>query len=240
MSEVLVTDHEAVRVLRLNRPEKLNALDRATSRALLAALRDADADDRVRCVVLTGEGRAFCAGADLKEFEALVPGHDALVRERAQLTTDLHAAFPALNTPTVAAVNGLALGGGAGLALACDMVVMADTATLGYPEVTHGIAPALVMANLVRVAGRKLAFELVATARVLTAHESLAFGLVNHVVALDLVVSSALALATRLAAVSPTAMAATKTLFYEACDVPFADALQAGRRVNEAMRGWRR
>ncbi|MET0856443.1 MAG: enoyl-CoA hydratase/isomerase family protein [Telluria sp.] len=162
MTCLLVEDRDGVRILTMNRPEKHNALNTDLTTRLLHALRDADTDAAVRSVVLTGSGKSFCAGADTSEFDALVPDDPSAVNQRADLTTALHAAFSRISKPVVAAVRGNALGGGAGLALACDMTVMADDVRFGYPELKHGILPAIVMSNLVRQLGRKDAFELVA------------------------------------------------------------------------------
>ena len=133
MTCLLVEDRDGVRILTMNRPEKHNALDTELTTRLLQALRDADTDGAVRSVVLTGSGKSFCAGADTSEFDALAPHDPSAVTQRADLTTALHAAFSRISKPVVAAVRGNALGGGAGLALACDMTVMAadvlDTAS---------------------------------------------------------------------------------------------------------------
>lgn len=239
MSGVLLQeDRGAVRILTLNRPEKRNALDTALTRALLDALRAADADDGVGCVVVTGAGRGFCAGADLAEFKDLTPDQPARVEARAQLTTALHACFPQLRMPVVTAVNGAAMGGGAGLALAGDLALMAESATLGYPETRHGIVAAIVMANLVRQAGRKAAFELVSLGEPLGALRAAALGLVNRVVADEQLMEEALKLAARLAAMSRPAMAATKQLFHQAADLPLDEALERGRALNQRMRGF--
>jgi len=130
------------------------------------------------------------------------------------------------------------MGGGAGLALAGDIAVMSSTARLGYPEVKHGIVAAVVMANLVRNVGRKAAFELAAIGEPVDATQALALGLVNRVSAPDLLMEDTLALAQKLAAVEPPAMAATKQLFYRVLDLPFEQGLEAGRDVNKRMRAF--
>jgi enoyl-CoA hydratase len=238
MSELLIENHGAVRVLTMNRPEKRNALNMALSEALLDGLRAADADDGVRSLVLTGAGRAFCAGADLSEFKDLTPDNAALVERRSELTMNLHRIFSQLAKPVVTAINGAAMGGGAGLALAGDVALMSATAMLGYPEVKHGIVAAVVMAGLVRNVGRKAAFELVAAGEPLDAARSHALGMVNRVTAPEQLMPEALALAQKFAAVAPEAMAATKQLFYRALDLPFEEALLAGRDVNKRMRAF--
>ena len=227
-------------MLTLNRPDKRNALNTALTQALLDALRAADGDEAIGCVVLTGAGQGFCAGADLSEFKELTPEKQHLVEARAELTMQLHLAFPKLAKPVVTAINGAAMGGGAGLALAGDLAVMAEGAALGYPETRHGIVAAIVMANLVRQAGRKAAFELVALGEPVGAQRALALGLVNRVVPSARLMDEALALAQKLAATSRPAMRLTKQLFHEAADLPLAQALERGREANKRMRAFRK
>ena len=229
-----------MRVLTMNRPEKRNALNTALTQALLDALRAADAEEAVGCVVLTGAGQAFCAGADLAEFKDLGPENRPLVEARAELTMQLHLAFARMAKPVVTAINGAAMGGGAGLAIAGDLALMAEGATLGYPETRHGIVAAIAMANLVRQAGRKAAFELVALGEPIGAERALALGLVNRVTPPAQLMDEALALARKLAAVSRPAMALTKQLFHEAADLPLAAALERGREANKRMRSFRK
>jgi len=236
MPDLLIDNDGAVRILTMNRPEKRNALNMALSQALLDALHEAERAPVVRAIVLTGAGPAFCAGADLSEFAALKSEHEALVERRTALTMKLHGVFSQLTKPVVTAINGAAMGGGAGLALAGDIAVMSETARLGYPEVKHGIVAAVVMVNLVRHAGRKAAFELVATGDPVDAARALALGLVNRVVAPDRLMETALQSARAMAAVAPQAMAATKSLFYRVTEMPFDEALKAGREVNRRMR----
>jgi len=236
MPDLLIDNDGAVRILTMNRPEKRNALNMALSEALLNGLRDADRDGSIRAIVLTGAGPAFCAGADLSEFAELQSTKETLVARRAELTMELQGAFAKLAKPAVTAINGAAMGGGAGLALAGDIAIMSETARIGYPEVKHGIVAAVVMANLVRQAGRKAAFELVGTGQPIDATRALALGLVNRVVAPDLLMETALQYAQAMAAITPQAMAATKNLFYRAADLPFDEALEAGRDVNQRMR----
>jgi enoyl-CoA hydratase len=236
MTTLLTEDKGAVRILTLNRPEKRNALDTALSRALLEALRAADGEDGVRCIVLTGAGPGFCAGADLSEFKGLRDPKAA--ESRADLTMQLHLAFSKMVTPVITAINGAAMGGGAGLAIAGDLAVMAASAKLGYPETKHGIVAAIVMANLVRQIGRKAAFELVALGEPIDAKRALALGMVNRVVPDTKLMSEARALAEQVAAVSRPAMAQTKRLFHEVADLPLDRALARGRDVNRRMRNF--
>ena len=238
MKELLTNDKGAVRVLTMNRPEKRNALNSALTQGLLEALRAADADESVRAVVLTGAGQGFCAGADLSEFRDL---QDAVAAEdRAELTMQLHLVFSRMKTPVVTAINGHAMGGGAGLAIAGDLAVMAQGAKLGYPEARHGIVAAIVMANLVRQAGRKAAFELVALGEPVDAERALAVGLINRIAPDGKALDEALTIAEKLAAVQPAAMAETKRLFHEVADLALAPALERARETNRRMRNFQK
>jgi enoyl-CoA hydratase/carnithine racemase len=240
MSELLIENHGAVRVLTMNRPDKLNALNFALTRALIDGLQSADADESVSCVILTGAGRGFCAGADTTEFKDLTPENQALVEERAELTTSLHRMFPRMAKPVICAVNGVAMGGGAGLAIAGDMAVASVVAKFAYPEIKHGIVAAIVMPNLARQVGRKAAFELLATGQTIGAERALSLGMVNRVVSEVKLMDEALALAHSVAGFSRVAMATTKALFHEVADLPLMPALERGRETNAKMRSFRK
>jgi enoyl-CoA hydratase/carnithine racemase len=233
---LLVENRGAVRILTLNRPEKRNALDTALTKVLLDAIRAADADESVGALVLTGAGTGFCAGADLSEFKGLKDPEAAATR--AELTMQLHLIFSRVRLPVVTAINGAAMGGGAGLAIAGDLAVMAEDAKLGYPETKHGIVAAIVLGNLVRQVGRKAAFELVAFGEPIDARRALQLGLVNHVFQKNELMEKTLQLAEKLAAVSRPAMAETKRLFHEVADLPLDKALEKGRDANRRMRGF--
>jgi enoyl-CoA hydratase/carnithine racemase len=236
VNSLLIENRGAVRILTMNRPEKRNALNTGLTRALLEALHAADAEESIGAVVLTGAGQGFCAGADLTEFKDLQD--PATAEERAELTMNLHLAFPKMAKPVVTAINGAAMGGGAGLAIAGDLAVMAQGAKLGYPEVKHGIVAAIVMANLVRQVGRKAAFELVALGEPIGAGKALQLGLVNFVFSEDKLLEESSRLAEKLAAVSRPAMTETKRLFYEVADLGLEVALTRGRETNRRMRGF--
>jgi len=233
---LLIENRGKIRILTLNRPDKRNALNTELTQALLKALRVADAEDAVDAIVLTGAGPGFCAGADLAEFKGLKDPKAA--EARAELTMQLHLVFSKMTTPVVTAINGAAMGGGAGLALAGDLAVMAQGARLGYPETRHGIVAAIVMANLVRQVGPKTAFELVALGEPIDAKRALELGIVNRVVPLRSLMRESLAIAQKIAAVSKPAMAQTKSLFHEVLDLSLEEALKRGRDVNRRMRGF--
>lgn len=240
MSEVLTTrDDGSVRVLTMSRAEKLNALNFELTRELVAALETADDDKGVRVVVLAGAGRAFCAGADTSEFKTLTPDNTDRVEERARLTARLHAVIPQMSTPVIGAVGGFAMGGGAGLALACDYVIADENAVFAYPEVRHGIVAAIVMASLVKHVGRKAAFGLIATGRRVDAAEALTLGLASECVSAGTALSRAIELAGEISAVAPNAVSASKKLLYAVADIPLLEGIALGQKENARMRSYR-
>jgi len=237
MTDILLQeDRGAIRILTLNRPEKRNALNTQLTEKLLDAFHSADKDEAVGAVVLTGAGPGFCAGADLGEFKGLQDPQAA--EKRAQLTMRLHLIFSRISKPIVTAINGAAMGGGAGLAIAGDLALMAESASIGYPETKHGIVAAIVLANLVRQVGRKAAFELVSLAEPIGAQRALQLGMVNRVVPLLKLMDESISIAEKLASVSRPAMAETKRLFHEVADLPLGAALERGRDANRRMRGF--
>ncbi|MEW2134849.1 crotonase/enoyl-CoA hydratase family protein [Streptomyces sp. NPDC005435] len=195
-------------VITLNRPGAMNAVNAELSAAVGAALEEAERDPEVRAVVLTGAGgRAFCAGADLKALargeSVAAPGHE----EWGFLGYVRHA----VGKPTIAAVNGFALGGGTEVVLASDLAVAADTAVFGLPEVSRGIfAAAGGVFRLPEQLPRKIAMEIMLTGEPVDAARALQLGLVNRVVPADDVLAAALALAERISANAPLAVQASK------------------------------
>lgn len=234
---ILTEDRGAVRILTMNRPDKMNALNTALTQAVLDAMLEADAAPDVRAVVLAGAGRGFCAGADLAEFKHLTPDQADAVVKRADLTCRVQMVMSQISKPVVAAVQGAAVGGGAGLAIGCDMTVVGRDLKFGYPEVKHSIVPALVMTGLVRALGRKQAFEMISLGRLIGAEEALALGLVNRIAENPL--AEAVAIAELWAAADPRAIRAAKSLFYRVSDLPTEAAMQVGRDVNAMMRSFR-
>lgn len=239
-SVLLVETRGPVRIVTMNRPDKLNALNTELTQAIHDALLAADQDADVRAIVLAGNGRGFCAGADLSEFDTLTPENQDLVEKRADLTCRTQAMMQGLSKPVVSAVQGAAVGGGAGLAIGCDMMVAATNLKFGYPELKHSIVPALVMTGLQRSLGRKAAFEMISLGRLIGAEEALTLGLCNRIVAPEDVVEKAVEIAESWASANPLAMAAAKTLYYEVADLPYDAAMAAGRKLNAKMRSFRK
>jgi len=223
---VVLECREGVATLRLNRPKALNALDPATLRALAGAL-DRVADDRaMRAVVITGAGeKAFCAGADIAAMAAMAPteghcysrlGHDVLGR------------IDDLDLPVVAAVNGVALGGGLELVLACDFAIAAERARLGLPEITLGLIPGFGgTQRLVRRIGLARARELIYLGTMVPAADGLRLGIVDRVVPNERLADEAAAFAAELAKRPPVALRQAKRATRAAVE----SALQAGLRL---------
>jgi methylglutaconyl-CoA hydratase len=238
MSEPLLLRDRSrgILTLTLNRPDKRNALSAALIDEFATAIAEADVDAEVRVVCVRGAGKDFCAGADLAE---LLASADRSLEENeadAMRLGKLFLALRALPKPVVAVVQGRALAGGAGLATACDIVLAADSASLGYPEIRRGFVPAMVMTMLRRLVGERVAFDLVATGRVLGASEALELGLVSRVVQEPALQNEAETLLTTLAAASASALAFSKQLLYAQDGLSFAEGIALGARVNAAAR----
>jgi enoyl-CoA hydratase len=210
--------------LTLNRPAKLNAISAELRDALTDAIADATTDDRVRVIVIAGAGRAFCSGYDLSEA-APETGWDW----RAVLARDVAATLAVRSSPkpVIAQVHGYALAGGLELAMACDLIVAADDARLGEPEIRFGSAPVTLLMPF--VIGQKRTRELLLTGDLIDAAEAERIGLVNHVVPGDRLVAEVDALAEKLARVPPDVMAPTKLMLNRAMDAAgFAAAVEMG------------
>jgi methylglutaconyl-CoA hydratase len=201
-------------VLTMNRPDRRNALSRGLIAALADAFARAAADPAARCVVLTGDGSSFCAGMDLAELqESLTPkGEESPVWDDALRLAKLYDQIYASPKPTVAAVNGAAVAGGAGLVSVCDLAVAAPTAKFGYPEVRRGLVAAMVMHHLMRHVGERTARYLLLTGELIDAEEARAAGFVNAVVPAEKLMETALAWARAAAEGGPSALAQTKAL----------------------------
>ncbi|HET9457354.1 MAG TPA: enoyl-CoA hydratase/isomerase family protein [Candidatus Limnocylindrales bacterium] len=211
----------------LNRPAKLNAISRDLREALVAALHEAEADERVRVVAIAGAGRAFCSGYDLAEGQpADAWGWRELLAEDVAATM----AIWRCPKPVIAQVHGYALAGGLELAMACDLIVAAADARLGEPEIRFGSAPVtLLMPFLV---GQKKTRELLMTGDLIDGVEAQRIGLVNRVVAADRLAAEVDALADRLARVPPDVMAPTKLMLNRAMEAAgFAAAVEMGLDV---------
>ena len=223
MSVVLLERPVAgVALLRLNRPDRLNALNMAVRESLASHFAALASDDTVRCVVITGDEKAFAAGADVAELAERTPTDEAVAKSRAAWT-----AIERYRRPIVAAVNGFALGGGCELAMHCDIIIAGEGARLGQPEVKLGIMPgAGGTQRLVRAVGKFAAMRSLLTGDLLSAADAHRLGLVSEVVPDTQVLSHALEIATRIAALPPLAVAAIKEAVVLGADLPLEAALR--------------
>jgi enoyl-CoA hydratase len=211
----------------LNRPEVLNAIDAATLAQLVDALEQLDADEACRCIVITGAGdKAFAAGADIREMAEATPVSLAVANSFSRWERLRH-----IRKPIIAAVRGYALGGGCELAMACDIIVAADDAIFGQPEIRIGVIPgAGGTQRLTRALGKAKAMELILTGRQLPAREAEAHGLVNRVVGREQMLPQALALAGEIAALPPLAVMAAKEAINRAYELNLEAGLEFERR----------
>ena len=236
---IVVENQGAVRTITINRPEQRNALDPETMSAIGSAFVEAEADEAVRVIVLTGAGdRAFCAGMDLKAFAAQGPMAPATVGTE----VFVERVYP---KPIIAAINGAAVGGGLGIALGCDIVVSADHATFGLPEVRRGLVG---VGSGTRTAQRipaAIALEMILTGEPIVAARAAELGLVNHVVPLAELMPTAMAIAQRIAANAPLAVRFSKRMVYDVkrlfdIDIPaMRAAASAVMRSDDAREGAR-
>jgi enoyl-CoA hydratase/carnithine racemase len=225
LEHVLYDVAGSVAVVTLNRPEQRNALGPQMLRELSAALSAAKADPAVRTLVLTGAGdKAFCAGADLGGFAAAATEVDRHL-ERG-LFVDLFMAFQRLGKPVVGCINGHALAGGFGLALSCDLLVAADSANFGTPEIRVGVWPMMIMSIVTRNLGPKRALQLFMTGERVDAQTALQWGFVNRVVPAAEVRDSAMRWAQEISKWSPLVMRLGRDAFYAIDGLDFEAALR--------------
>ena len=232
MSVVLLERPGAgVALLRLNRPDRLNALNMAVREALASHFTELAADAAVRCVVIAGDEKAFAAGADVAELADRTPTDAAFAKSRAAW-----AALERYRRPIIAAVNGFALGGGCELALHCDIIIAGEGAKLGQPEVKLGIMPgAGGTQRLVRAVGKFAAMRWLLTGDPLSAADALRLGLVSEVVPDARVLPHALEMAARIAALPPIAVAAIKEVVLRGADLSLEAALRLEAESFQAL-----
>jgi enoyl-CoA hydratase/carnithine racemase len=233
--ELLIENKGAVRILTLNRPTKLNALSGALIHALTNALTDIQGDDTVSVVVLTGAGRAFCSGADISGFKHLTAETRRALVQHADAGIALTKLLTRVDKPIIAAVKGYALGAGCGLAFGADLVVAGESARFGYPELKLGIPATTVSAHVAHLAGRKIAFEMLALCENLTPQQAMAHGLINRIVPDAALMTEALGMAEKLAGWKPDALWQTKRTFQRAFALTPEQALEAARDVAVMM-----
>ena len=233
MTDLILSErHGAVLLLRLNRPQALNALSTRMMAALAAALTAAEADDSFRVVVLTGSEKAFAAGADIREMAALSFA-EAFTRDIYGPESRVLARFP---KPLIAAVSGYCLGGGCELAMLCDLIFASDTARFGLPETGLGIIPGMGgTQRLPRLVGPALAMDMILTGRQLDATEALAAGLIARVLPTDQLLPQVLEIAKAMATRPALAMRAAKEAAHRAQEVGLTEGVALERRLFHAL-----
>ncbi|WP_291911423.1 enoyl-CoA hydratase-related protein [Chitinophaga sp. CB10] len=212
--------------IQLNRPKELNALNLELMGELRDALKALDADDQVRAIVLSGNEKAFAAGADIKQMAGKTAIDMYNIDQFSTWDT-----IKKIKKPIIAAVSGFALGGGCELTMLCDMIVASETARFGQPEIKLGVIPgAGGTQRLTRAVGKALAMEMVLTGRFITAHEAHKAGLINRVVPTELFLSEAIKLAAEVASMSPIAIKMAKEAVLKAFDSTLEEGLHFERK----------
>ena len=235
MSDTVVVDSQGpLRILTLNRPAKLNAMNAELVETLIGAVQAGDLDDGVAVLILTGAGRAFSAGADISRAPEAPSSREVIARARR-----MGALFRALSEcakPVVAAVHGYALGGGCSLVMSCDLAVAADDAVFGYPELKAGLAATAVAPALVHQIGRKAAFELLTLCENVNAERALAHGMINRVVPRDDLLAEARRIGEQLAGFNHDALWMTKRTIQRAAAMSPREALEMAGDASLVMR----
>ncbi len=228
---LVVETRGRVGLIRLNRPQALNALNSALNAELSRAVADFDADEGVGCILLTGSEKAFAAGADIKEMA----DKSAVDMFMGDFAGAWHAVAQA-RKPTIAAVAGFALGGGCELAMQCDLIVAADTAKFGQPEIKLGVIPGIGgTQRLTHAVGKAKAMDLILTGRMMDAAEAERAGLVARVVPAASLLDEAMKLAETIAAMSLPAVVAAKEAVNRAFETSLAEGIRFERRVFHAL-----
>lgn len=218
---ILTETRSRVGLLTLNRPRALNALNNQLMREVMDALENFDRDDSIGAMLITGNEKAFAAGADIKEM-----ADKSITEMRDRDHVAIYGRIRTIRKPVIAAVSGWALGAGFEVALACDMIVASETAKFGLPEVTIGVIPgAGGTQRLTRAVGKAIAMEMILNNRTLAAQEALQFGLVNRVVPIESYLDEALKLAQEVASRAPLAVRAAKKMINQAYERSLAEGL---------------
>lgn len=236
MTVLNITSADAIRIIELNRPDKRNALNNELIAGLKDALREADADDAVRAIIIRGAGKDFCSGADLAAIQKIANASYEENVEDARQLADLFELIRKVRQPVIATVHGRALAGGCGLATACDLVIATRSARFGYPEVKIGFVPAMVAAILRRNLGEKKSFELLTQGFEFAAEEANAIGLVNDLFDDEAFEVASLEYAAVYTKVSASAVQMTKRLLYDIDGDLYSDAISKGVETNARAR----
>lgn len=236
MSELVYKIENSTALINLNRPEKRNALNEVLVNSLKIALHKANDDKSLRAILIRGEGKDFCSGADLSALQKIAESDILENLEDAQSLMELFALIRKIKIPVIAAVHGRALAGGCGLATACDIVLACKSARFGYPEVKIGFVPAIVMAILRRNLPEKRAFELITKGFDFDAETAERIGLINRVFADETFENDVENYISDYGRVSRSAVILSKRLLYQMDGMNFETSLNAGVDVNTIAR----
>lgn len=234
--EILVSEKGRICEIVMNRPDRYNALSNDLMDSLHQALISFKGNPNCHVAILRGAGVNFSSGADIKQFGDAEAQTSNAIKRRANASMEVHRLFAAIEKPIICSVQGYALAGGCGLAMAGDLVIASENAIFGYPEIKRGFVPALVLTNLSKLVGRRKALEMLLTGRKVSAQEALACGMVNEIVPDDQLESKTWELASDLAALNPDSLAHIKGLYYRVVDMDFSKAIECGRDINVLMR----
>jgi enoyl-CoA hydratase len=225
-SLLIASKHDGYAIIQINRPEVLNALNITLMEELVNALEAFDTDEEVRAIIITGNEKAFAAGADIKEMSD-ASAVEMLIRDQFARWDRIRK----IKKPLIAAVSGFALGGGCELAMTCDMIIASETAKFGQPEINIGVMPgAGGTQRLTRAVGKSKAMELVLTGKLFSAEDAMRWGLVNKVVPVEYYLEEAKALAREIASKPPVAVRLAKESILKSFDTTVEGGLEYERR----------
>jgi enoyl-CoA hydratase len=229
---IIVEIEDHVALIKLDRPDALNALNSQLTKELSSALEDADQNDKVRCIIITGSDKAFAAGADIKEMSEM----SFVDVYETNLFGDFNDRICAIRKPIIAAVSGYALGGGCELAMLCDFIIAADTAKFGQPEINLGVIAGLGgTQRLTRFVGKSKAMDMNLTGRFMDAEEAERAGLVSRVVPAKKLMEEAIGAAHKIAEKSQLSTMAAKEAVNRSYEVTLSEGLLFERRVFHSM-----
>ena len=231
METLVIEKHGPVLLIRLSRPKALNAINARLTSELICTLMEFESNPDLRCAVITGSEKVFAAGADVKDMV------DKTAAE--MMASNYFAGFDAVSRirkPVIAAVAGIALGGGCELAMMCDFVIAAENAEFGQPEINLGVAPGMGGSQrLTRLVGKSKAMDMVLTGRTMDAAEAERAGIVSRIVPIDKLIEEALAAGQKIAAMAPLAVLANKEMVNAALETSLAQGILFERRLFHSL-----
>jgi enoyl-CoA hydratase/carnithine racemase len=237
MEEILITKQKGkIFFMELNRPDKYNALSNDLMDKIFTSLCLFRDDQDLHVAVISGAGKNFCSGADIKQFDDADAQTPEAIAKRADTSMRVHLLFSQIAKPIITSVRGYALAGGCGIAMAGDFAIASENAVFGYPEIKRGFVPALVLINLSKLVGRRFALELLLTGDKINASKALEHGMVNKIAPDGQLEQKTLELAEQLASYSSGALSSIKKQFYAATELSLEEGLLKAKTANIEMR----